>query len=237
MALVTCLLTSVAGATEEEKLRIVTTTGEAIIYVQPDEASIAFGIETFDAQLDVAKANNDEAAARFVKAIKSLGVEERFIQTARMEVTIRYKDSSHPVAGVEGYYAHRTYAISVKDLKLLEKLVDTGLRNGANQLTGLEYRSAELRKHRDEARKMAIRAAREKAVALANELGCGVGAPRTISEANIGYWQYGANSQTRNYQTSVLANPGGAEGGEAMPLGQIGINATVSLTFDLVVEK
>lgn len=237
IALCACLMTSVVRAADEEKLRTVSTTGEAVIYVQPDEANITFGIETFDAQLDVAKATNDEAAARFLKAIKSLGVEDKSIQTSHIEVSIRYRDSNHPVSGIEGYYARRAYAITLKDLKLLEKLVDTGLKNGANQLTDLEYRSTELRKHRDEARKMAIKAAREKAVALANELGCGIGAPRSISEANIGYWQYGANFRGYAAQNAMQVNPGVAEGGEAMPLGQIGINATVSVTFDLVVGK
>jgi len=219
--------------------RTITSTGESVVYVVPDEAVVSFGIETFNTDLDKSKDENDMASARLIKSIKALGIEEKNIQTDTIQVELKYRDGSHPTQGIEGYYARRSYSVTLKDIKLLEKFTDTVLKNGSNQLTGFEYRTSDLRKHRDEARKMAIKACREKAEALAGELGCKVGAPRMISEAAYGYYgnsyRWGGNNYM--FQNSAQAAPGAGEGGETMPLGQIGVHATVSVTFDLIADE
>jgi len=215
--------------------RTITSSGESVVCVVPDEAVVSFGIESFDNDLDKAKDENDHASARLLKSIKGLGIEEKDIQADTLQVELKYRDGAHPTQGIEGYYARRSYSVTLKDIKLLEKLTDTVLKNGANQLTGFEYRTSELRKHRDEARKMAIKACREKAEALAAELGCKVGAPRTISETSYGYYGNAYRWGGNNYmQNSMQVAAGSGEGGETMPLGQIGVHATIGVTFDLI---
>jgi uncharacterized protein len=214
--------------------RTISTTGEAVVNVVPDEVEVMLGIETFAPKLEDAKKANDERAARLLKTIKAAGVEERHIQTDRLQLDIRYR-SGHPSEGIEGYYARRSYSVTLKDTKKLDALLDAALNNGANQLQGIGYRTTELRKHRDKARQMAIHAAKEKAVALAAELECTVGAPRTIGEGSVGYnpW-YGRNAQAQMSQNAMQEAGGAPEGDETTPFGQIGINANVSVTFDLL---
>lgn len=220
----------VAGANP----RTISTSGEAVVYVVPDEVVVGLGIETFDKDLDKAKTRNDEAAARLLKAIRELKIEEKHIHTDVMQVEIRYISSTHLV--IDGFVTRRAYSITLKDVKLFEKLVDTAIKSGANQLQGFEFKTTELRKHRDEARKMAIKAAKEKAQDLAKELECKVAKPRTITEGG-GYSSYGWNRYNwaqNNFQNAAQVVGGGAaEGEQTMPLGQIGIRASVSVTFDL----
>jgi uncharacterized protein YggE len=219
----------------EEQPRTISTSGESTVYVVPDEVVVTVGVQTQNASLDRSKEANDEQSAKLLKAIKEMGIEEKQIQTQDMQVSIRYKRDDR--MEIDGYYVQRQYAITLKEPKKLEALVTTALKNGANQMEGVEYRTTELRKHRDKARSMAIKAAKEKAAALAGELECEVGKPRTIGESSWGYWGpsmrsgYGGNSWMT--QNSVQQASGGGEGGETMPLGQIGIKATVSVTFDL----
>lgn len=222
---------------DEPMPRTVNTSGESVVYVRPDEAVVGFGIESFGDSVDKAKQQNEDASAKLLKAIKALGIEDKHVQTDTVQLEIRYKEPSHPTLGIEGYFARRQYSVTLKDIKLLEKLVDTALKNGANQLMGFEYRTSQLRKFRDQARQMAIKAAREKAEALSTELECKVGSPRTINEGGYGYYgtsyRWGGNSF--NVQNAAQVAPGG-EGGneETMPLGQIGIHANIAVTFDLV---
>lgn len=219
--------------------RTISTSGEATVYVAPDEVIVNVGVETFSQKLDDAKAENDQASARLIKAIKDLGVEAKHLQTADLEVELRYR-SHEPIQGIEGYYARRGYAVTLKDVKLFEKLVDTALKNGANRLMGFNFKNTELRKHRDEARRMAVKAAREKAILLAEELDCRVGMPRTISEdspAYPSYWggRFGFTGGNAFMMQNSVQNAGGGEtGGESLPLGQIAIRATVSVSFDLI---
>lgn len=222
----------------ESAARTISTSGEATVFVVPDEVQMHFGVESFDASLAAARAQNEEACARLVRAVRGAGVEQRHIQADHAEVEIVYRDGGIR-RGIAGYVVRGAYAVTLKDVAGFERLMDAALTNGANHLTGFEYRTTELRKHRDQARRMAIRAAREKAAALALELGCTVGEPRSIGESGSGWfgqygswWGYrGGSWATQNVAQSAGGGPG--EGGETAPLGQIGIRASVSVTFDL----
>jgi uncharacterized protein len=217
--------------------RTISTSGEALIHVPPDEVIINVGIETFDLDLDKAKAANRQAAERMLKAVRAMGIEEKRIQTANLELEIRYR-SREPHTQIEGYMARRAYAITLKDPRQFEEVVDTALKNGANRLMGFQFLTSELRKHRDEARKMAVGAAREKAIALAGELDCRIGSPRTINESGGHFGHSGLSSGWNRYSMmsqntmQVAGDPG--EGGQTLPLGHIGIRASVTVTFDLL---
>jgi uncharacterized protein YggE len=229
------LFAPVARAAQEPTPRTVSTTGESSVYVTPDEVIINVGVETFNASLDAAKQDNDERSKTLLAAIKDVGVEAKHVQTDELNVSIEYR-GNHPRREVVGYLAHREYRVTLKDAKKTQALVDASLKHGANLLLGIDYRSTELRKHRDEARKMAVKAAKEKAELLAGELGEKVARPRTITEGSFGYFGWaGRWSQGNSWaQNSVqVQNNGAAIEGETIPIGQIAITASVSVTFDL----
>jgi uncharacterized protein YggE len=218
----------------------VTTTGEATVNVRPDEVLVNLGVETFDKGLAESKAANDGASRRLLAAIHDLGVEDKYVQTDVMQVQIEYNDGGirH---GIAGYTCRRAYAVTLKDITRFERLIDAALNNGANCLMGFEFRTTELRKHRDEARRLAIKAAKEKAAALAGELDMALGSPRTINEGGIGYWGYtggwwgwgGRGGYMTQNVMQQAPGSGGGEGGEALPLGQVAIRAQVSVVFDM----
>lgn len=231
---VTCAPALAQEAAANANLRTISTAGEAVIYVVPDEAVVTLGVETFNADLDKSKAANDSAAQTLVKAIKSMGIDDKYVGTDQVQVEIRYRSEGREISG---YVTRRAYSVKLKDPKQTEALVSLALKSGANMLSGVELRTTELRKHRDDARSMAIKAAKEKAIALARDLECTVGAPRNISESGSVYsgggYQFG--NRYAYSQNSVQTAPGEAgEGGETMPLGQIAVRATVSVTFDLL---
>jgi len=233
-------------ASDQPAGRTITVSGDAVVNVVPDEVILSFGVETMHRELEISKAANDEASGRLIKALKDLKIEARHIQTANMDVELRYKDYAHPSAGIEGYYVRRIYTVTLADVKLFEDVIDAALRNGANRVLGFEFRSTELRKHRDLARKLAVSAAREKAAALAAELNCCLGPPRTITETPAGTSYYGGwrwywyRAAYGPYGQNVAQNVGGSgadSGGQTTPLGQIGITAQVSITFDLLPQQ
>lgn len=237
LALLTLCVIDPRARAEEVPPRSISTSGDSIVYVKPDEVHVTFGIETFDADLDKAKALSDASSSRLLKAIKGVGVEDKNIQTDTLQIEISYR-SNRPWEGIAGYFARRIYSVKLKEIGSFEKLIDAGLKNGANQLLGFEFRTTELRKYRDQARKMAIKAAKEKAIDLAGELDCAIGKPRTISEGYAGSyggysWRYNSAMQmAQNSMQEAPAAPGG-EQEETMPLGQIAIRAQVSVVFDL----
>src|SRR3954462_1616478 len=100
---VVTLLASAASADDKDPPRTISTSGESVVYVVPDEAVVTVGIESFAASLDQAKAANAEASSKLVKAIKALNIEPKHIQTDNLQIEIHYKERSHPTLGIEGY--------------------------------------------------------------------------------------------------------------------------------------
>ena len=242
--LLALLLPAIAHAarwTNDPETPSITTGGEATVYVKPDEVVINLGVETYNKALSEAKSANDSFCKQLVQKIHDAGVEEKYIKTDVMQVEIIYPDGGIK-NGIAGYVCRRAYAITLKETGKFEEVINTALNNGANYLLGFEFRTTELRKHRDEARKMAIKAAKEKADALAGELDMKVDHPHTITENAINYWGYSSGwygwnrGGQNNYmaQNMVQQAPGGGGAdGETVPLGQIAIHASVGVTFDM----
>jgi uncharacterized protein YggE len=215
----------------------ISTTGEAIVYVVPDKVTVSLGAVSHDSDLDKAKALNDAAVTSLLKAITGLGIDTKDISTDRVQVDVHYRNSSY-AREIDGYSVRRGYAITLKDPKLLEKLVDAALKNGANEIGGIAFETTDLRKFRDQARQMAVKAAKEKAEALAKELDCKVGRPTRIAEGGGGSYFGGYSGANRSmlangFQNAVQTIQGGGEDGETMPLGKIAVQASVSVTFEL----
>jgi len=235
-AFASIMLASLARA-QEEKGRTITSSGQAVVFVAPDEVTVSFGVETYDPGLDKSKAENDRLSASLVKAVKGLGVEEKYIQADTINISVRPRNNERPSEGIDGYQARRSYLVRLKDVKQFEKLIDLALKSGANRIYGFEYRTSQLRKYRDEARKMAIKAAKEKATALTSELDCKIGKPRTIYEESSAFYCSGDNNSLfgNNMAQQAAEAPGGgiAEAADVMPVGQMAIRANVNVVFDL----
>jgi uncharacterized protein YggE len=238
MAFIVSMLISCAAAVFAQAAdtdRTISISGEALIMVVPDEAVVTLGVETFNASLQKGQELNTAAGKRVLDSIKALGVDEKFIKTQDLSVSLQYANNAHPSRGIEGYTLRRMYVVTLKDVSRAAAVVNTALLNGANIVSGIDYRTTELRKHRDAARVAAVRAAREKATALLAELGCRIGQPRTVSEANLGYYGYGRGFQTQNVMTTMEGSEvSGDLTVDTVPAGQIGIRATVQIVFDIV---
>jgi hypothetical protein len=218
--------------------RLVTVTGEAVVKVVPDEVILTLGVESSDKQLRPAKSLNDERVKTVIAAAQKLGIPAKDIQTDHISIEPRYRDS-YEQRDFVGYFVRQTIGITLKDVSQFENLLTDVLDAGANYVHGIQFRTSELRKYKDEARALAIQAAREKAMALAEELDQRVGQPYSIREDQEGWWS-GYNSwwgspgglgMTQNVVQN--ASNAGAEMEGALAPGQLSVNARVTVSFEL----
>ena len=166
--------------------RTVTVTGEAEVRVVPDEVILTLGVETWDKNLGRAKQQNDRIVARVLALAGEHGVPAEHAQTDYVSIDPRYRDGYYEERDVIGYFVRKNVVVTLRDLAEFEPLLSDALEAGVNYVHGIEFRTTELRKYRDEARALAVEAAREKAVALAGGLDEDVGAPLTIREEQAG---------------------------------------------------
>jgi len=69
------LVPVVASAQDAQPKRTISTSGEAVVYVVPDEVIVNLGVEVYHKDLDQAVRTSDEQAKQLLAAIKGLGVE------------------------------------------------------------------------------------------------------------------------------------------------------------------
>lgn len=219
--------------------RVITVTGDAEVRVVPDEVILTLGVETWDKNLAKAKKQNDDIVAQVLALATEHGVAPEHVQTDYVSIEPRYRNGYYEERDFIGYFVRKTIVITLRDLARFEDLLADTLDAGVNYVQGIEFRTTELRKHRDEARALAINAAQEKASALAAELGQTVGEPQTIHEEHSGWWSpysswwrgHWGGAMAQNVVQEVGPLSPTAEGSVAP--GQINVNARVSVTFEL----
>ena len=214
--------------------RLISVTGTAEVNVAPDEAVLSLGVESRDKDLAVAKAQHDHRVKKLLAEAHDAGVEGKYIQTSMLQMRPDYSDEKVP--RFLAYQVSQTIQVTLKDLSKYERLITKLLEAGVNRVDSVEFLVAEPRKYKDEARAKAIRAAREKAVAMAAELGQTIGKPWEISEEGFN----GLFAQTRNsansyaVQASSYAYDRGLSTEEStVAPGEVSIRASVRVSFQL----
>jgi uncharacterized protein YggE len=218
-------------------LSLITVTGEAEIRVVPDEVILTLGVETWNTDLNVAKQENDAKVNAVFETAKKFGIAPEHIQTDHISIEPRYGDQWEHRRFI-GFFVRKSIAITLRETEKFEDLLSAALVAGTNYVHGVDFRTTQLRQHRDEARSKAIKAAQEKANALAKELGQTVGEPHMIQEGHIGWWSGYNSGWGRGWGSSMSQNviqnvSGEGSGGNTIALGQIKITANVTVSFEL----
>jgi len=209
--------------------RLISVVGTAEIDVAPDEVIVNLAVETRDKVLGTAKSENDRRVKKVLGLARGVGVEEKDIETSSLQMQPDYSEEKIP--RLLGYQVSQAIAIALKDLTKYETLMTELLEAGVNRVDGVRFVVGEDRKYRDEARAKAIVAAKEKAVAMAGQLGQTIGKPWEISEEHGGnVFSYAALAN--NVQTRSGGGGGDAEESTVAP-GQVTIRASVDVSFIL----
>jgi hypothetical protein len=218
--------------------RTVQVNGAATIHVVPDRVLIQLGVQSNGASTTAVQSANTAAIQKVLKALQARGVAARDIATDIYVIEPIYED--YDSLYIKGYRINNLVAVTLRDVKSTGPVLAAALEAGANQVVNVEFYTSELRKYRDQARTLAMQAAREKAQALASAADARAGCVLSIHENSWSYyngWWPGRSSG--NWAQNVVQNaapgggsaPGGAD--EPLSLGQISIQAEVGATFAL----
>lgn len=228
-----------AAAQPAAETRRIAVSGEAEVRVVPDEVILTLGIETWDKNMETARVANDAIVKRVLALTGEMGIEGQRVQTDYVSIEPRYRMGYYEESDFIGFFVHKNIVITLRDLSKFEDLLARALDAGVNYVHGIEFRTTELRRHRDEARALAIEASREKAVALAGELGQGVGDPLLIQEVQVSWWSgynyWWGSRWSGGMSQNTIQEIGGvsALADSSVAPGQIGVSARVSVTFEI----
>ncbi len=228
-----------AAAQSSAAPHAITVTGSAEVRVVPDEVVLTLGVETWDKVLSVAKNQNDERVKRIIAAATDQGIPAERIQTDFIGIEPRYQDS-YAQQNFIGYFVRKSIVVTLRDVAKFDALLSAALEAGATHVHGVQFQTTELRKHRDTARSLAIKAAKEKAEALTGELGQKIGKATSIQENQIWWWSsysswwgYRGGPQSQNVMQNAGSSGAPSDSGTTIAPGQIAVSATVSVTFEM----
>lgn len=210
----------------------ITVRGEADIKVVPDQEIIALSVQTVDPDIDKSRSENDVKVRSLLSFINQLGVEKKDVQTDYINIEPKYEYRTNEQKFV-GYAVTKNITVILRDLTKGDTLITGALKSGVNYLQSVDFKVSNSRKWEDEARLQAIRAAKEKATALASELGQKIRKPLTINEDRITeYTARGNRNLTKSNYAGSYSDGSTSEGSTIAP-GQIDMKAQVTVTFEM----
>ena len=212
---------------------LVTVTGQAEVRVPPDEVLFTLVVENVDKDMVVANQRTDESVKQILAIARKHSVKPEDVQTSQVSIQPKYNtddmeyDARRNVKRVLiGYQVSKTVAVRLRDISRFDVLLADVLRAGIARLNNFEFRDSQIRKHRDEARRMAMRAAQEKAKLLTGEIGQSIGPAYSITETTRDY----APRAMQNVSSDVGES---SENESALAPGTISVTAQVTVRFRL----
>jgi uncharacterized protein YggE len=214
----------------------ISVTGDAEIKVVPNQVVLSLGVEVHAKALADARQDNDRRVRNIRAAATRAGIDPKDIQTDFIQLGMEYENDG---VTPRYYYSRKSIVITLRDIERMEETLAATVDAGATHIHGVNFETTELRKYRDQARALAVKAATEKARDMAAAAGLKVGEkPVGISSQSFGgrSWYgngwYGGRGGMSAQNVSVAMDGTGGGGSEGtVALGRISVTASVSLTF------
>lgn len=206
-------------AQDVDKTPQITVTGNAEVLVEPDEAYISLDVTKLDKVLDIAKKQNDETTAKILDVTRRFNIPTQNVNIRNFSVEVKNKiirDLKKPVYDEDGdltgekvfigYEVSKTVSIKFLELNKFEELFAELLKTGVTEVDSVTFETSKLRQYKDQARDMALKAAKEKATAMAGAVGQTIGkairiTEGTVSNTNLNYSANGMSNNTRSIPT------------------------------------
>lgn len=212
---------------DQQNVNQITVSGQGKVYAKPDVALINLGVKTSGLTVaSVTKANSEQMNA-VIAAVKSLGIEDKDIQTQNYNLSPNYNYTQDKGRIFEGYILNQQIEVKVRDFTKIGDVLAKATDSGANLVNDLQFTIDDPEKFKEEARAKAIEKAKANAQNLAMQSGIILGKITNIYENYNSYYpvMYAKDSM----------GMGGAESAPApmIEAGQQEISVTINLTYKI----
>lgn len=191
----------------------------------PDIARISAGVVTQAPTAQAALSANSAQMNRVIAALRRAGVAERDIQTSAVNLSPNYRYAENQPPMLTGYGASNQVTIRFRDIRTSGTILDTLVREGANQINGPSLEIDKPEPALDEARVLAVRTARARADVYARAAGMRVVRILLISESGGDY--------RPPPPPMMMARGESADASTKIVPGEQAVSVSVSVSFEL----
>jgi uncharacterized protein len=185
LILMAMMSSTFAQSDSKEKSRTISVRGEGMIATSPDQLRLSVSVNTQGQTASAAMRLASGKTSEILSLLKSFGIDEKNIQTSRVNVSPTYDYSKQiQPPPIIGYNSTNDFSVLFKG-KLMDKVgefMDKAVTAGASSFGGLQYEASTQRELERDALKRAADDAKARAEVLAKQLGASLGQVMTISE-------------------------------------------------------
>lgn len=198
----------------------------------PDYVDIILGVSADAKSAGDAQGAASAAMERIIAAVKALSLENAELKSGDIRLSPRYErqDYGETSPRIIGYSAQMSLRVRTKDVKSPARVIDAALGAGANRVDGVEFGIREAVEAREEAIRLASKAAKRKLQVLAHALDL-----RVVRLVNVvsstdqqGPWAYGNRFSNLAVNDAKTGGAGMSEG--SVEPGMVEVTAEVTLT-------
>lgn len=159
--------------TLQPETHIITANGQAAVILAPDMATLSIGVTTESDDVLAAQKENARKMGAVTERLKSDGVREEDIETSSYSISPkRTWDELRRESIITGYTVSNVVSVTVNDISGIGEIIDGVVAVGGNQINGINFGIEDESTYYNQALELAVKDAKEKAVAM----GKGVGA-------------------------------------------------------------
>ncbi len=162
---------------------------EGRVNAVPDLATVNLGVISIADTAKQAQDENTKKANQISDFVLKQGIDKKDITTSQFTIYPRY-DYSNNQNNIIGYQSNQVVTVKIRCIdespEKIGKILEGATSAGANEVQGLSYSFEDPDDLRQEARKIAIAKAKEKAQELADEAGLRLGKVVSIAEFSSG---------------------------------------------------
>jgi hypothetical protein len=210
--------------------------GEGEVFAVPDTASFSFSVIKEGANVEEVQESAAKVSNEVIEYLKENGIEEKDIKTVGYNVYPMYEWEqivcvAYPCPQGErklvGFEINQSFTVKVRDTKKAGELLSGVGGFGVENISGVSFTIDDEDALNREVRQLAVKDAKEKAQALADDLGVRLVRVVNFNEYNVPYYaRYDSKS-------SVMGMGGEGAVLPELPVGENQIISQVNITYEI----
>nr|WP_321351354.1 SIMPL domain-containing protein [uncultured Methanoregula sp.] len=228
VALVGCA----AAADDTANDHVIHATGNGNVIGTPDRAQITFSVQTENADVKVAQADNAQKMNNVINALVNSGIPRDALKTTGYNIYPVYDDSTKSIFDqkVKTYRVTNTLTVTLHDVSKTGDVIDIAVANGINQADSIQFMLSDEQSQvlRTQALQKAVIRARSDADTVAAAMGTNVTGVKN-ADVSGGYspvlyqnYQYDSGAAMKSVAAPTPIQPG-----------DITVTATVTITYTI----
>lgn len=202
--------------------------GNGVVNVTADVARVVLGVRESVADVKIAQSTVNEKINAIYEALTAAGVQSKDIATESIYIFANY-DYSGEEERLTGYTASNSISIVTSDIDKMGEYIDIAFEAGANSLDSVEFSAQDNTEAQQEALKLAVENAYEKAAVIAEAAGLEIVSVRSFDETQN---QGGFSDVSAKYSNARTEGAAG-DSSTMLQASSLQIYASVVVEFEL----